>query len=424
MKSSKLGNFRVPITLTAEEIKQSGNEGVPMGKTTWFKDDPSRTYESTIRLRELVNRTIKRFEARQPIFREAASFREEAASFWATIIEPKDWFTELAADEEYVRICTKLETTITDLQSLMMTWGAQRLRAVSAVSNWFRPSEGLVYKLLATDLKGAVVGDLKLPMAAFYIELPPAMFYNHDPKTGWHELRALTILRGTITSHTIQQAILAGDTHAAETPVGDRLIIEAYCEPNENSVGPFDDSWLFKSYDIINPHQDIETTLSLSVARDDSNYERKLNRSRLGDRILDGLEFRDVLLRFVLNFCVYLGSERATTKPLHEEEIQRLHQGKKFKNLRKPVQSRIRDLQNDKVFLVGTDVTVDHEFKTLVKTGGGVGQALTYRVLVRGHYRNQAHGPKHALRVRKWIEPHVRGADLPTPIVGHTYDVK
>jgi hypothetical protein len=44
-------------------------------------------------------------------------------------------------------------------------------------------------------------------------------------------------------------------------------------------------------------------------------------------------------------------------------------------------------------------------------------------VVVRGHWRRQAHGPKFSLRKVIWIEPHVR---LPTGVepAGHDYQVK
>jgi len=39
------------------------------------------------------------------------------------------------------------------------------------------------------------------------------------------------------------------------------------------------------------------------------------------------------------------------------------------------------------------------------------GRKLDHRVRVRGHYRSQAHGPKHSLRKWIWIAPHYRGTD-------------
>lgn len=43
---------------------------------------------------------------------------------------------------------------------------------------------------------------------------------------------------------------------------------------------------------------------------------------------------------------------------------------------------------------------------------GGEGKSLDHTVWVRGHFRNQAHGPGHALRKLIWVKPHVRGPDF------------
>lgn len=39
----------------------------------------------------------------------------------------------------------------------------------------------------------------------------------------------------------------------------------------------------------------------------------------------------------------------------------------------------------------------------------GAGNKLTHRVMVRGHWRNQPHGPKNSLRRLTWIQPHWKG---------------
>lgn len=420
----KTRDIQVPFSIsTSQKERLEERDGYVFDEQVDEEDVvPIRDEASMRRLTELMERVRRRFEAKLPIFREAATFREEVATVWAAM-PPYSWFSELADDPGFRKLNNLRAGDQPDLQSTMMTWVTQRLRQVSGTSNWFRPTEGLTYKLLATDLRGAIIGDLKLPMDAFYIEIPPGVFYNEDPSTGWHEVRALTVVKGIITEKTIEVAKKYGDPTAESVEKGARLIIEGYAEPNDRSQNAFDDSWLFKSYRIEEADADIEEVIEKSI-RGDGDRERRMNRGRLGERILDGVEIRTMLLKFVLNLCIYLGSEKATIEHAHKEEIDRLHKGKKFKNLRHNVQQRIRDLQNDKVFVVGTEVSVDQEIKEMVRTEGTNGFKLTYRTLVRGHWRNQAHGPQRSLRTRKWIQPHVRGADLPTKTVGHTYDME
>ena len=127
---------------------------------------------------------LNAWKAKRPTHRAIAQFREEAA---ITLCERDyDWFTELLEDKTFVSTFAPIygQKRRIDAQTALSAWVSRKLRAVSQTSNWFRPSEGLTYNLLATDLRGAVVGDLKLPMPAFYIELPPGVVYREDVLTG------------------------------------------------------------------------------------------------------------------------------------------------------------------------------------------------------------------------------------------------
>jgi len=387
-----------------------------------FASENGRYYdrEGVRSLAGMLELAYKKFGRGEPIFREAALFREESVAGLLNKIPKCDWFSELAEDETFRR--SSAMGTMGDLQSTLIAWVSLKLREISDTSNWFRPSPQLTYKLLATDLRGAVVADLKLPYESFYVEMPPDVLYLEDKRTGWHEVRSLTVTRGRITEKSLEVARRHGDESVNSVRLGSRLLIEAYGEPNKNSAGPFDDTWLFKSYPIVDEIQDIESMIEQSIR--DSEYEKHLNRGRVGERILDGLELRTFLFKFVLNFCVYLGSEKITVKHEHADELEKILKGKKRKNLRKSLQDKVKRLENDRVFLVGSEVSIDPELKEFVRTEGTGSFQLSYRTLVRGHWRNQAHGPARTLRKKKWIEPHIRGAELPTKRVGHRYNVK
>jgi hypothetical protein len=375
---------------------------------------------------EEANATIAKitadWKAGRPIFRDAARFREQTVSLLK--IPTVDWFSELIHDPViHEQLRDSYTGNAVQVQNAFVVWLTQKLRTVSGTSSWFRVSEGLAYKLLATDLKGAVVGDLKLPLPAFYIEIPAGMFWLEDRQTGWHEVRMLGAVLGNITEKTIARARAAGDQTVNDALVGERLVVEAYGEPNRTSVSPFDDTWIFKSYNVENKEIDIHESLE-RISGPEREHEARLNRGKIGNRIIDGWELRQVMIRFVLNLCIYLGSEKASVEHAHSAEINRLQGGKKFKLLRKHIQAKILALKHDMVFAVGSDVTISPEMKELVANDGTGARTQAYRTLVRGHWRNQAHGPGRALRKRRWIEPHIRGADLPTPVVGHKYDVK
>ena len=70
---------------------------------------------------------------------------------------------------------------------------------------------------------------------------------------------------------------------------------------------------------------------------------------------------------------------------------------------------------------IGRTIKIDPE---LVRTARGGAREIAFRIksrfVVRGHYRNQAHGPNRSLRTMKWIAPFFKGPEEGAQLV-HTY---
>lgn len=399
-----------------------GSASTILALTTEVEEERRRrTAPMSPRMKALAKSLDAKWRAGQPLFREAALWRELATEeMWGSF--RADWFSEFVAHPLVDRNeLAKRGVNPQDMHLFYMAWAASRLRAVSDTSNWFRPTEALTYLLMATDLKGAVAGDIKLPMPAFYIEFPPETLYLEDPTTGWHEIRHFCIVQGEVTENTARISREFGED-VTNIVYGKRLVIEAFGAPNAQSNNPLDDAWLFETYPIGEDELPLDDMVHKFIAQDVE--AKKRNRARLGkSNIITGADIRELMLRFVLNFCIYVNTGTSTIKHIHEDEIKHLLGDKKRKNLRKNIQERIHRLENDRVFEVGTEVQITKELKELVLNEGTGGMQLSYRTLVRGHWRNQAHGPGRMQRTRKWIEPHVRGNELPTKTVGHTYEV-
>lgn len=70
---------------------------------------------------------------------------------------------------------------------------------------------------------------------------------------------------------------------------------------------------------------------------------------------------------------------------------------------------------------IGRTIKIDPELVRTARSGSReVALRLKHRHIVRGHYRNQAHGPKHSARRRQWIAPFWRGPEEGARLV-HTY---
>jgi hypothetical protein len=73
---------------------------------------------------------------------------------------------------------------------------------------------------------------------------------------------------------------------------------------------------------------------------------------------------------------------------------------------------------------IGRTITIDRELVRSVRAGAReIAFRLKSRHIVRGHYRNQAHGPERSLRTVKWIMPFWRGPEDGAALV-HTYKPK
>lgn len=74
---------------------------------------------------------------------------------------------------------------------------------------------------------------------------------------------------------------------------------------------------------------------------------------------------------------------------------------------------------------VGRVVKLSKEMREALKSarGGGDSRSLIHRFIVRGHWRNQPHGPNRSLRRRQWVEPFWKGPDNVVEALSKTYEV-
>jgi hypothetical protein len=131
--------------------------------------------------------------------------------------------------------------------------------------------------------------------------------------------------------------------------------------------------------------------------------------------------------RLAVNLILYLQLPTADVHLENLEEIERLRVSKvpSSPSLRKAHKDRLRRAESARVWSVGSKIVVDKRLREAVAAGNVLANGcIRAPSLVRGHWRNQAHGPGHSLRRLTWIEPHVRGVDIGTVLSGNDYEVK
>jgi hypothetical protein len=286
--------------------------------------------------------------------------------------------------------------------------------------SWFRLSDGLTWKLITTELKGVYPEDIRLPLPGFYIELPKGILTLFNNLTGEHEVRAVAVCEGAPHEN---ERLLNVNVDVANG-YGRRLLIVAHCEPNENSTDPGDDNVMYLSL----PLYDTGKKIGDLIERDYSTVKEhggdwrdaKFGGYFAGQKKTN-LELRRLLQQFVMNVLLYMNSAQADIRHVNQDQIRAL---KKEKKGRKKHKKLIQKLKANNTWLVGTNVVFDPRVKQAAQSSTGTGSKLRFKSLVRGHWRAQAHGKGRKLRKLIWIEPHIRGGDLPGKVLGHNYEVK
>ena len=77
----------------------------------------------------------------------------------------------------------------------------------------------------------------------------------------------------------------------------------------------------------------------------------------------------------------------------------------------------------ERIFEVGEPVRVDCRESVRGYVLGQTQHLKALRFLVRGHWRNQAHGPAQSLRAMRWIEPYWKG-DSDAPVLVRPHDLQ
>jgi hypothetical protein len=84
-----------------------------------------------------------------------------------------------------------------------------------------------------------------------------------------------------------------------------------------------------------------------------------------------------------------------------------------------------REHKTEPRFRVGRPIKLGGALRAAITGGlsGGASWKLESRFVVRGHWRNQAYGPQHSLRLKKWIAPYWKGPENVGEALERTFEV-
>jgi hypothetical protein len=269
----------------------------------------------------------------------------------------------------------------------------------------FQLTHSLAAALLLTDCKEVKGRDLKFPFPSFLVTLPRpnGLIEFTDPDTD------LPIEAGWIQFHSMQApaeqkdgdkicAALRDRSYLTEDPDvqwRDSTIVRVI-EPR--GIGVFNRQYLPTG----------EETLEEWL----TSYQPIGGKYQFESTDLDKSSVH-ASLRLLVNLSFYLDAQSAQGKKLPKRKILRRKWGR----------SRDDGPPIPPAWQLGQDVKLSAELREAAKHSASPNPKtraeweLKSQHVVRGHWRNQAHGPERTLRKRIWITPHWRGPRASEAIV-------
>jgi len=118
--------------------------------------------------------------------------------------------------------------------------------------------------------------------------------------------------------------------------------------------------------------------------------------------------------RLVVNTLLYINSGREDPKerPSERDELEKVAAKKKSPKKKAKVLRKLDEAGDYPRFILGEGITISHDMQEAIDDEDAAareGRQITCRFMVRGHWRNQAHGPKRSLRKLIWVEPFWKG---------------
>lgn len=281
--------------------------------------------------------------------------------------------------------------------SLYIYMSARRFGAPSV----FELRDGLAEKLTLTDLNGIKPDDVRPPLPGFYIQMPPGALELWNESTGWHKVSLVGVAEGRSDEGLRQGRV---------------LMVVFWCEPNARSRSPSDDNAQVVFVSL--PEGYDGSVEQYEASLDEAKRGAFESKSRKPFVRWDGAElsYQDgfaLLRKLIVNFCLYLSSPNPDIEPTGAKQVWK-DVVTKVGAVVKAVGPRAR-----RQVTIGKHVALWDVGRKVARL---TREMTATDVLVRGHWRHQAHGPARSLRQIMWIEPHVR---RPTGgEAAHEYNVK
>lgn len=247
-----------------------------------------------------------------------------------------------------------------------------RLAHVADRPTWFRLSEGVTHRLMGTDVRGLLGRQLRVPFHTFAVEVPQGVLQLQHTASDFHDVRC--ILVAECIASPWEMSSEEDDRH---------LLLLARCDSGVPQ----------RYFDLcFQVHlADDAVPIEAQDLREVERYRGLVNApGRLLGQNVSSDECRQLLVRLVLNTCLYLHSDGADVEHEHADEIRRL--SRELDTGGPPTRERFQRLLGERVFLVGSSTRVDPALQRRLSRPG----SLASRTIIREPWTWQPPGDSDA----------------------------
>ncbi len=261
----------------------------------------------------------------------------------------------------------------------------------------FQLTHSLAAALLLTDCQSVSGSEIHFPFPAFAVMLPqpdgPITYLDTDgTEVQAHWVEFHSYIQTAHSRDTLEiETLLRADQEAAAIAVWNKA---EKANANIVAVHAPEAATLWRIIHGMKPDEDAERWLSEYTTLEDDLDESA----------------QRAAARLMVNLALYLDSLQQDGKI----DLKKTPKSKKPMTVgRFPV----------KQWSLGTEIKLDKHLRDAAcnkaKASSPVWE-LDRRIPVRGHWRNQAHGPARSLRTRRWIEPYIKGPEA-AKVITHLY---
>jgi len=264
----------------------------------------------------------------------------------------------------------------------------------------FRPTKDLVHMLVDTELKNLDAFFVQSPFKCIFIAIPPEVKLMNPFNLPIDGLYIAVFNKDEIHFDGFSEEFQKYEKYENSKNV-------VICAVSD-TILPLDDPRETMYYWNIALHDgDLFEQIDAILERYDKEYQKKDY-----DRCNKDYDrtFLENILSFSINTLLYINSKDPKEfgfTPIKKANTQNLKNKAKIRKAQKKTQIPY--------YTIGQNITIDHSYRNVIKMyekESSHQRKLVGKWVVRGHWRNQAHGKDFKNRKIIWIQPFVKGEEF------------